>query len=179
MDTNGYYFVHITSTPEDTTITTFYNKKTRCHHMCQVVLPLCTVWALSIANSTLLNWPIVSLLILFYFILFSNLFCILVHDYTLCFFGSPCCSVSYCNYIFIWLYYIVIHFMFFLQPDKWIFRFQAISPKFVTFYQFTFNYMDLLIFSLSIRSWWASMNIDLHKTHLPLHRPWCYSLHSH
>ncbi len=35
--------------------------------------------------STFLNWAIVSLLILFYFILFSNVFCILVHDYTLCY----------------------------------------------------------------------------------------------
>ncbi len=33
-----------------------------------------TVFTLSIANSTLWNWPIVSLLILFYFILFSNVF---------------------------------------------------------------------------------------------------------
>ncbi len=42
----------------------------------------------------------VHLLILFYFILFSNVFfCILVHDYTLYFIGSPCCSVSYYNYI--------------------------------------------------------------------------------
>ncbi len=48
--------------------------------------------------STLLNWPIVSLLILFYFILFSNAFCILVHDYTLCIIDSPCCNVSYYNY---------------------------------------------------------------------------------
>ncbi len=46
----------------------------------------------------LLNWPIVSLLILF--ILFSNVFYfILVHDYTLCFSGSPCYNVSYYNYI--------------------------------------------------------------------------------
>ncbi len=49
------------------------------------------------------------LLILFYFILFSNVFCILVHDYTLCFIGSPCCSVSYYNYNSIWHYEIVIH----------------------------------------------------------------------
>ncbi len=34
----------------------------------------CTVCAVSIANSTLLNWPIVTLMILFYFILFSFLF---------------------------------------------------------------------------------------------------------
>ncbi len=67
--------------------------------------------ALSIANSTLLlNWPIVSQLILFYFILFSNVFCILVHDYTLCFIGSPWCNVSYYNYNSIQPYYIVIHF---------------------------------------------------------------------
>ncbi len=55
----------------------------------------------TIANSTLLNWPIVSLLILFYLILFNNvLFCILVHDYTLCLIGSACCS--FYNYIFIY-----------------------------------------------------------------------------
>ncbi len=52
-----------------------------------------TVCALLMPNSTLLNWSIVSLLILFYSKLFSNVFCILVHDYTLCFTGSSCCSV--------------------------------------------------------------------------------------
>ncbi len=46
----------------------------------------------------------------FYFILF-NVFCILVHDYTLCFIGSPCCSVSYYSYISVWPYYIVIHLL--------------------------------------------------------------------
>ncbi len=57
-----------------------------------------------ITNHTL-NWPIVSLLILFYFILFSNVsFCILVHGYTLCFFGSPCYNVSYYNYNSRWPY---------------------------------------------------------------------------
>ncbi len=54
----------------------------------------------------LLNWPIVSLLILF--ILFSMFF-VLIHDYTLCFTGSPCCNFSHYNYIYIWPYYIVIH----------------------------------------------------------------------
>ncbi len=57
--------------------------------------------------STLLNWPIVSLLILF--ILFSMFF-VLIHDYTLCFTGSPCCNFSYYNYIYIWPFYIVIHY---------------------------------------------------------------------
>ncbi len=59
--------------------------------------------------STLLNWPIVGLLILFYFIFSNhgNVFCILVHDYTLCFIDSPCCSVSYNNYISVWPYYTV------------------------------------------------------------------------
>ncbi len=37
------------------------------------------------------------------------MFCILVHDYTLYFTGSPCYNVSYYNYISIWPYYIVIH----------------------------------------------------------------------
>ncbi len=59
--------------------------------------------------STLLNWPIVSLLILF--LSFSNVFGILVHDYTLCFICSPCCNVSYYNYISVWPYFIVIHWM--------------------------------------------------------------------
>ncbi len=62
--------------------------------------------------STLLNWPIVSLLILF--ILLSNLvlLCILVYDHTLCFTGSPCCSVNYYNYIYMTLLYsysLIIH----------------------------------------------------------------------
>ncbi len=58
--------------------------------------------------STLPNWPIVSLLILCYFISFCY---ILVHDYTQYFVGSPCCSVSYYNYIFVWPYYVVIRSM--------------------------------------------------------------------
>ncbi len=61
-----------------------------------------TVCALSIA----INWLIVSLLILI--ILFSMFF-VLIHDYTLCFTGSPCCNFSYYNFISIWPYYIVIH----------------------------------------------------------------------
>ncbi len=39
----------------------------------------------------------------------------IVHDYTLCFTGSPCCSVSYYTYISVWPYYIVIH----LTPMAW------------------------------------------------------------
>ncbi len=57
------------------------------------------IYCVCIVNSygTLLNWPIV-----------------LIHDYTLCFTGSPYCKYSYCkfsyyNYISIWPYYIVIH----------------------------------------------------------------------
>ncbi len=42
-----------------------------------------TMCTLSIANSILLNWSIVKLLILFYFILFSKVFCIIVCDYNL------------------------------------------------------------------------------------------------
>ncbi len=71
--------------------------------------PSVVLCALSIANSTIRNWPIVSLLILFYFILFSNVICGLEHDCTLCFTGSPCYSVSYYNYISIWPFCIVIH----------------------------------------------------------------------
>ncbi len=59
--------------------------------------------------SALLNWPIVILLILLCFTICSNVFCILVHDYTLYFIGSPCC-VSYYNYISVWPYYIVIQY---------------------------------------------------------------------
>ncbi len=55
-----------------------------------------------------LNWPILSLSILF--ILFSMFF-VLINDYTLCFTGSPCCNFSYYNYIYIWPYYIVIHLL--------------------------------------------------------------------
>ncbi len=39
-----------------------------------------------------------------------NVFFCFVHEYTLCFTGSPCYNVSYYNYISIWPYYIVIHF---------------------------------------------------------------------
>ncbi len=62
--------------------------------------------------STLLNWPFVNLLILF--ILFIMLF-VLIHDYTLCFTGSPCCNFSYYNYISMWPYYIVIHLTYTIQ----------------------------------------------------------------
>ncbi len=67
----------------------------------------CALW---IANITLLNWPIVSLLILFYFILFSKLFCNVMHDYTLYFTGCPVCSVRYYSCISLWTYYIVVHY---------------------------------------------------------------------
>ncbi len=43
------------------------------------------------------------------FILFSNVFFILIHNYTLCFTGFPCCNVSNYNSISIGPYYIVIH----------------------------------------------------------------------
>ncbi len=68
-----------------------------------------------IVNSygTLLNWPIDSLLFLF---IFFSIFFVLIHDYTLCFTSSPYyifsyCKFSYYNYISIWPYYIVIHFI--------------------------------------------------------------------
>ncbi len=47
--------------------------------------PFVVLCTLSIANSTLQNWLIVSVLILFYFILFRHTFLFLVHDYTLCY----------------------------------------------------------------------------------------------
>ncbi len=61
------------------------------------------VWIRWLCHSIVLNWPIVSLLILF--ILFSNVFCILVHVFTLCFIGFPCSSVSYYNYVCMTLLY--------------------------------------------------------------------------
>ncbi len=68
-----------------------------------------TVCTLSIGHITLLNWPIVSLLVLFYYMLFSNIFlCILVLEYTLCFIGSPLYSSGCYNYKFIWSKHIVI-----------------------------------------------------------------------
>ncbi len=51
------------------------------------------------------------LFILFYLVMH---FCILVHDYTLCFIVLHCCSVTYYNYISIWPYYIVSHLIWFL-----------------------------------------------------------------
>ncbi len=67
-----------------------------------------TIFELSIAR--VLCWidPLLACwfyFILYYFVMFS--FCILIHDYTLCFVGSPCCSLSYYNYISVWPYYIV------------------------------------------------------------------------
>ncbi len=52
-----------------------------------------------IVNSygTLLNLPIDSLLFLFLFLFFSMFF-VLIHDYTLCFTGSPYCIFSYCKF---------------------------------------------------------------------------------
>ncbi len=52
--------------------------------------------------------------LLFLFIFFSMFF-VLIHDYKMCFTGSPYCIFSYCkfsyyNYISIWPYYIVIHY---------------------------------------------------------------------
>ncbi len=81
-----------------------------------MLIPICTsgkdvdVLAKKYAKQTELDGWAHNLLILFYVILFSNgFFFILVHDYTLCFIGSPCCSVSYYNYTSMWPYYIGIH----------------------------------------------------------------------
>ncbi len=47
-----------------------------------------------------------------YFILFLNVcFYMLLHDYNLCFNGSPCYNVSYYNFNSGWPYYIVIDFL--------------------------------------------------------------------
>ncbi len=67
---------------------------------------LCGAVCIINSCSTLLNCPTVSLLI--WFILFSMFF-VLIHNYTLCFTGSPCRNFSYYNYISIWPYYIVSH----------------------------------------------------------------------
>ncbi len=89
------------------------NCKVILHQLAWLMMVQGPLWyCVCIINSytTLLNWPIVRLLILFDIILLSNgFFCILVHDYTLCFTGSPCYNVSYYNYISIWPYSIVIH----------------------------------------------------------------------
>ncbi len=47
------------------------------------------------------------------------MFFVLIHDYTLCFTGSPYCIFSYCNYISIWPYYIVIHLTDMLSDLGW------------------------------------------------------------
>ncbi len=49
-----------------------------------------------------------------FYLYFLLCFLFLIHDYTLCFTGSPYCIFSYCkfsyyDYISIWPYYIVIH----------------------------------------------------------------------
>ncbi len=67
-----------------------------------------TMCTLSIANSTLLNWPIVNLLIWFILYYLVVFFCILVHDYNLCFTGF-CYNVGHYNYNSIWPYYIDVH----------------------------------------------------------------------
>ncbi len=69
-------------------------------------VPLWCCMCIVNSYSNLLKWPIVSLLFLF---IFFSMFFVLIHDYTLCFNGSPCCKFSYYNYISIWPYYIVIH----------------------------------------------------------------------
>ncbi len=81
---------------------------TSCHqlHGSAVQGPLWCCVCIINSYSALLNWPIVSLLILF--ILFSMFF-VLIHDYTPCFTGYPCCNFIYYNYISLWLYYIFIH----------------------------------------------------------------------
>ncbi len=71
-------------------------------------LSMCCCVCIINSYNNLLNWPNVSLL--FLFICFSMFF-VLIHDYTQCFTGSPCCKFSYYNYISIWPYYIVIHFI--------------------------------------------------------------------
>ncbi len=90
------------------------------HVTCRV--PQSRALSVCIINSysTLLNWPIVSLLVLF--ISFSNVFFILVRDYTLCFTGSLCCSVSYYNYISVSPYYMAVRDVWSLKSDTCNFR---------------------------------------------------------
>ncbi len=75
-------------------------------HLCMSCPGPCGAVCIINCYSNLLNWPIVNLLFLFLF--FSVCF-VLIHYYTLCFTGFPCCKFSYYNYISIWHYYIVIH----------------------------------------------------------------------
>ncbi len=57
----------------------------------------CSLWALSSLSGTSHVTLIFSCLNFYFFIL--------VHDYTLCCTGSPCCNVNYYSYISIWPYY--------------------------------------------------------------------------
>ncbi len=65
-----------------------------------VILSLVSVWSTPLCDisiCTLLKSATAVFRVVF--ILFINVFCILLHDYTLCFTGSPCYNVSYYNYI--------------------------------------------------------------------------------
>ncbi len=68
------------------------------------------------SNSTFIDWPIVGLLVLLYFI-FNVCCCILLHDFNLYFNGSACCNVSYYSYNYVWPYYTVIHLSESLGPN--------------------------------------------------------------
>ncbi len=63
-----------------------------------------------------------TLLILFYFILFGKVFCILIHDYNPWFTGSHCNNVGCYNYNSIWPYYIVIHVTYYTM-EQWFTRY--------------------------------------------------------
>ncbi len=65
--------------------------------------------------STLPNWPIVSLLILFK--IFSMFF-VLIHDYTPCFSGSPCCNFSYYNYMTLPYSYSIAYILCLVWPSN-------------------------------------------------------------
>ncbi len=61
--------------------------------------------SISILEHSLTHWQFIP-----FICILCMLFCILIHDYTLCFTGCPWYNVSYYNYISIWPYYIVFHF---------------------------------------------------------------------
>ncbi len=96
--------------------------------------------------------------------------CILVHDYTLCFIGSPCCSVSY-YYISIWPYYIVIHSSFCLNvmPNAWDLK--AVKWCNIWNWQLHF-YIKILLLWLKSPS-----SFDVNENQLPLEKDTLWSHH--
>ncbi len=78
----------------------------------EIITEMGCVWFSNRANSTFIL-PIDPLLACsFYFIWFWNVsYCILLHDYNLCFNVYPCSNISYYNSNSVWPYCIVIHIL--------------------------------------------------------------------